>query len=158
MRPEDQLLIACTRQDFRDIHQTAVVQLERDTAVNWHYVVATATRHNVAPIVYTNLVLCAHSSLAIPPGTLQQFEQLCYRNVALMSGVAVKLAEGLTYLRSQSIDVMLIKGVALEVLVYKQPWYTVHDVDLVLRRRREDLTPRCGRNRALLPQAPRRRI
>ena len=37
-------------------------------------------------------------------------------------------------------DVILIKGAALDLLVYDQPWYTVSkDIDLILSARREEL-------------------
>jgi hypothetical protein len=40
------------------------------------------------------------------------------------------------------IDVMLVKGEALNLRVYNQPWYTVsYDVDLVIRAKREELDP-----------------
>jgi hypothetical protein len=37
-------------------------------------------------------------------------------------------------------NVMLIKGAALSILVYQQPWYTVHDVDLLIKPRRDELS------------------
>jgi hypothetical protein len=53
---------------------------------------------------------------------------------------ADRLTQALAYLDRKSIDVMLIKGAALDILVYDQPWYTVpHDVDLILRSRGEEI-------------------
>lgn len=47
--------------------------------------------------------------------------------------LARELGKLLHHFQQRSIDVLLIKGSALDLVVYAQPWYTVHDVDLVLR-------------------------
>jgi hypothetical protein len=54
---------------------------------------------------------------------------------------AEKLVEVLAYFNAKGIDVMLIKGAALDLLVYEHPWYkAADDVDLVLRQKREDVS------------------
>jgi hypothetical protein len=72
---------------------------------------------------------------------LSQLKLNLYHNVVRQESRSKKLKEALVFLDQKSFDVMLIKGAALNVLVYDQPWYTVsHDVDIVLRARKEEVS------------------
>ncbi|MBX2998308.1 MAG: nucleotidyltransferase family protein [Caldilineaceae bacterium] len=139
MTPEDHLLLVCTRQHFTHRHQQRVVDLCRQHAIGWEILYQTAEQHRVAPLVYTNLKLCPLQELGIPQTALARFDAYTLRTVALKFAVAVKLRDLFAFFNRQGIDVMLIKGAALEISVYEQPWYVVHDVDLVIRARLQDL-------------------
>ncbi|MCK4727229.1 MAG: nucleotidyltransferase family protein, partial [Anaerolineales bacterium] len=70
------------------------------------------------------------------------FELNAYSQVIEKKKAAQRLKEALAFFSEQGIDVMLAKGIALEQLVYDQPWFTVtQDIDLILRRRLEDISP-----------------
>jgi hypothetical protein len=71
---------------------------------------------------------------------MKQFK-LCFdHNVLMKDRMAEKITEVLSFFNKKSIDVMLIKGAAVDVLVYARPWYTMSsDVDLILRPRKEEI-------------------
>jgi hypothetical protein len=140
MKPEDQFLLGCMRAHFGAEDQKRVVELGQQTPLDWAAIYATAQEHGVAPLIYHNLQPYNPSTFGLLPSVWQQFERAAYRNIALMSGMAIKLQAILAFFNAKSIDVMLVKGVALDMLVYDQPWYTLHDVDLVIRPRRAELS------------------
>jgi hypothetical protein len=140
MTPEDYLLLTCTRQDFTDLHRQRVLHLCEQYAIRWNAVYQIAEQHGVAPLIYTNLRTCPLRELAVPHAVVAQFEALTLRTIVLKSAVAAKLREVLSFFKRREIDVMLIKGVALEISVYQHPWYVIHDVDLVIRAREEGFT------------------
>jgi len=140
MRPEDRLLFACARQNFSDTYRQNVLDICRCEEIDWHVVCSTARLHGVAPLIYSNLLQCIPLDLSIPQDILDRFKICRYRNIVRKEQRAERLTQALAYFDRKSIDVMLIKGVALDILVYNQPWYTVpHDVDLVLRPRGEEI-------------------
>jgi len=146
MRPEDELLCACTRQNFLEAHRQTALNICRREEVNWYIVYSTARLHGVAPLIFSNLQQCNPLTLGIPQHIVYQFKRYYYRSVVRKERKAERLTEALAFFDRKSIDVMLIKGAALEVLVYDQPWYTVpEDADLVLRLRREEISDKASR-------------
>ena len=140
MRSEDRLLLACTRQSFTDAHRQAVLDICRREEIAWDVVHSTAKHHGVAPLVYANLRKCIPLGLDIPQDVVDRFRRSYHRNVVWKERSAERLTQALAFFRRKSIDVMLIKGAALDILVYDQPWYTVpHDVDIVIRPRRGEI-------------------
>ncbi|HWM94015.1 MAG TPA: nucleotidyltransferase family protein [Thermoanaerobaculia bacterium] len=128
MRPEDRLLFAVTRQDFLGEHREAVDILARGP-MRWEEVAATAERHGVAPIAGANLKRCG---LGEP--VAGRFERALFENALIKAREAERLAEGIGRLREAGYQVMLLKGVALDLLVYREPWVVVSkDADLLLR-------------------------
>lgn len=140
MRPEDRLLLACARQDFLDAHQQAVIDICRGEEINWDVVYSTAKLHGVAPLIYANVQRCIPLGLGVPQDIIDQFRVCRYRSILRKQHRAEQLTRALALFGQKSMDVMLIKGAALDVLVYDQPWYTVpDDADVVVRARREEV-------------------
>lgn len=136
--PEDQLLFACARQDLLPAHRQVVTDLCRNGAIQWEVLYSTAERHGVAPLVYANLSACG---VDMPHNVASRFRFCTVRNMAAKEDKAKKIAELLSFFNRKGIDAMLVKGAALDVLVYEQPWYIVSDdADILLRVRVEDLT------------------
>lgn len=145
MTPEDRLLFACARQNFLDAHRQQVAGICRQNTVDWDAVYSTATLHGVAPLIGANLQQCDPEAVPVPHRILEQFRSSYYRNILRKERDAEQLKRALAFFGEKSIPVMLIKGAALDLLVYDQPWFTVaHDVDLVLKPR-EDEIPECVR-------------
>ena len=120
MRAEDRVLFLAARQDFQEEHRAAVEKLSPD----WEEVAAIAESHGVAPIVGANL-------------KLERLESAFFENVLIKAQEAERLAEGIGRLREAGYRVMLLKGTALDLLVYREPWVTVSkDADLLLRPER----------------------
>jgi hypothetical protein len=115
MRPEDQLLYACTRLELQAEHRERVQALCAPSGLDWEAVFSTAEQHGVAPLVGANL---EQSGAALPDSVCDRFEDALVRNTLAKGAIARNTAELLAYLRHQHIEVMLIKGAALDLLVY----------------------------------------
>jgi hypothetical protein len=141
MKPEDKLLYICVRQELSQSHQEAFLALCDSTEIDWEIVLRKALLHSVAPLVYHNLLQNASMQQIVAPEVMEQLELCYYRNIVLKERAASKLADIASFFNSVSSDVMLIKGAALDALVYEQPWYTMsNDVDLVIREKHEEIT------------------
>ena len=141
-RPEYQLLYIATRQDFQEGHKKAVRDLARSNDLDWELVYETATQHGVAPLVFTTVISKDGEDLNIPEAITHKFELNTYSQVIENKKSAQRLKEALAFFSERSIDVMLAKGIALEQLVYDQPWFTAtQDIDLILKRKLDDISP-----------------
>jgi hypothetical protein len=141
MIPENRLLFACTRQDFLVEHRETVLDVCSDAEIRWEAVCSTARLHGVAPLVYSNLLECDTSALGMPQEIVRRFKLCYYRNIATKEERVKRIKRALAFFNAQQIDVMLIKGVALDLLVYNHPWYVVSDdVDVVIKRKRRDVS------------------
>lgn len=131
MTAEDRILFAVTRQDFRDEHREAV---EACGAVRWDELAATAERHGVAPIAGHNLGRCA---TGMPAEVSERLERAFFENVLVKAQEAERLAAAIGRLRAAGYESMLLKGAALDLVVYREPWVTTSkDSDLLLRPER----------------------
>lgn len=131
MTPEDRILFLCARQDFLPGHRDAVHALGQGREVRWDLLAKTAGRHGVLPIVGANLRQC---DVALPPGLAERLEIAVFESAAVRERDADRLATALARLREVELHAMLLKGTALTLLVYREPWVvTSHDIDLVLR-------------------------
>ncbi|MBM2833370.1 MAG: hypothetical protein HW406_531 [Candidatus Brocadiaceae bacterium] len=143
MNPEDKLLFALTRQRFLQVHQKTVFEICNNNEIKWDVVFSTARVHGVAPLIYSNLCQCAKANLRIPQDIMEQFKLYFYRNILTVKQKTELLLKVLSFFKRKSIDIMLIKGVALDVLVYDYPWLTVqNDYDIILKWRIEDVSKR----------------
>lgn len=125
MQPENRILFACARQNFKATHQSVVLDLCHRYEIDWKLVWETARNYHVAPLVYTNLRHCPSASLGIPPEVAHKFGLFLFQNISRREHSELKIADTLALLNSKSIDAMLVKGAALNILVYDQPWYTI---------------------------------
>ena len=137
---EDQILYLLTRQRFTSQHHDEVLRFELDQAIDWDTLFITAEQQHVAPLVYNNLSSFAADELSVPQSVLNKFKQAYINNVFVKRGTAEILEKVLALFASKNIDVMLIKGEAINTMVYDQPWYTVsQDVDLVIHAMPEEI-------------------
>jgi len=140
MIPEDRLLCALTRQQFRDEDKELVQHLCLGK-IRWDRVLVTARRHGVAPLVCTNLERLPITSLGIDEAILATFRFLQEANRVSKQRQLKQIVEVVSQLKDRSIDVMVVKGAAMDLAVYDQPWYTTSaDADLILRRHRHELS------------------
>jgi hypothetical protein len=87
------------------------------------------------------LLKCGDGDLLVSPEIMASFERMKYLNTFLKHQRRKELTEILSFFGRRQIDVMLIKGAALDLLVYDHPWYMVSDdIDLVMRCRRQELS------------------
>ena len=140
MSPESQLLFYCSRPTLRDSHIQLLSQLCQTNELDWQLIFATAERHGITPLVYTNLKQLSLSDLHFSSEMRTRFEQALFRNVAAKGYLLQKLTDALAFLNAKDVPVMAIKGAALDLIAYEQPWYTISgDIDLVLKPRVEAL-------------------
>jgi hypothetical protein len=141
MTPEDTIVCLCTSQNFEIRHQQNLIDLCQSQPIRWDLVFAIADQHQVAPLVYANLSRIANGELNIPSNVLSRFKKAQIHNIFVKKRTRVMLKKVLALFAQKGIEVMLVKGEALNQLVYEQPWYTAsYDVDLVIRAREEELT------------------
>lgn len=141
MIPENELLFICARKNFQQEHQQAVSKLCDKFKIKWDVVYSTALQHQVSPLIYYNLLKCKSSGLAIPSDVIDKFKSstmvLTLRKLKLEQDI-VKI---LSYFNEKSVDVMLIKGAALNFTVYNDfSGYIIGDIDLMLKNHREEVT------------------
>jgi len=123
MRKEDKILLAGARQDF---------QGEVDLDVDWELVFKLAVDHGIAPIIYENIV--RGTGLEIE----KKFSLAAAHNAIDKERRGRVLGDALAYFAGKSVEVMLIKGAALDVLVYERPYLTVSkDIDIILSKKVE---------------------
>jgi hypothetical protein len=140
--PEDTILLLCARRHFLAEHKAAVLELVAQGPVQWEAIYQAAVAHGIAPLVYVNLARCPLSALPIPSQVLARFRTLLGQTLVTKQQMAEKLAQTLHFFSSRSIEVLLIKGAALDVLVYAPHTLTTsQDADIVLRVRQNELTP-----------------
>jgi hypothetical protein len=73
----------------------------------------------------------------VPGPVIHRFRLDAYRNRAQKEKMARSVGALLAHFGQRGIDVMLIKGLAADITVYDQVWYTASgDVDLVLKTAR----------------------
>jgi hypothetical protein len=133
MTREDRILFACARQDFRPRHRQTVEGLAL-RGIDWERLAATAERHGLLPIIGTNLLRCDPAVLGLPPSLAERLEVAAFENALLKEQDAARLAAGLARLRAAGLEAMLLKGAALDLLVYAEPWVaSSRDTDLLVR-------------------------
>lgn len=137
----DRLLYACTRQQLTGQHRSTVEEICAHHAVDWRAVYTLAEIHGVAPLVYHNLTQCDADIVQIPTAIATKFKQSLFRNMLYKESLVRELEKALTWLHAHDVRVMVLKGAAADLLVYKQPYYTIYtDMDLVLSCHRQDVS------------------
>lgn len=134
MTREDRILCLCARQEFLPAHREAVERACRGREIRWERLAAAAERHGVLPIVGANLRRCDAVATGLPAALAARFELAVLENAAVRERDADRLAAGLARLREVELAAMLLKGAALSLAVYAEPWVvTSQDIDLALK-------------------------
>ena len=137
---EDELLATCSRVAFTEADQLSVLELSGRNEIRWDTVYATGRMHGVAPLVYRNLSLIDPVSLNLKNGVVDQFKRSFADNLVAKRHLREGLWKVLRFFNEKQLDVMLIKGAALDLFGNGYGRYTVsRDVDLIVRAREEDL-------------------
>lgn len=139
LRPEEELLFACTRQGLLPCHRAKLAQITEQNPIRWDVVYTTALNHGVAPLVYANLLQCPTIAGQMPADSRTKFVRCTQANTLRKSLSRERVRGVLQFFARRSVKVMLIKGAALDVSVYRQPWYTLSaDIDLLVQCRQQD--------------------
>ncbi|MDY6991837.1 MAG: nucleotidyltransferase family protein [Pseudomonadota bacterium] len=136
MIAENKLLFICIRKNFQHEHQKAILELCNTFEINWERVYSTAWQHQVIPLIYHNLSKC--KPLMITPEVLAKFKADTQQFILSKLKQEQEIVKILSYFNNKSIDVMLIKGAALNFTVYQDFFgYLMGDTDLILGNKRE---------------------
>ncbi len=140
---EDKLLFICVRQKFLEEHQKSVLEIRKKNDLDWNYIYRTADIHGVTPLVYSNLKKCNLVRLNVPSEIVERFRKAYLSNFFYKNRIAEKITEILSFSNKENIKIMLIKGAALDISVYDNPWTTCSsDIDIIVEKRREELGER----------------
>lgn len=143
MNPETELLFTCTRQDFLKTHSKKIIEICRNNEeIKWDYVYSTAESHGVEALIYYNLKSVSANIANIPSAMVETFRRGYMSSIVRASKIAEKVQEILSFFNHKSIDVMLLKGTALEILgVYEKPWHSLSsDIDLIIKSTETELS------------------
>lgn len=141
MISENELLFLCTKKDFQLEHQEQVINLCSKIIINWNTVYLTALHHKVAPLIYYNLSKCGNLIAKINPENLKNFKYYFLNAHLYKTQQEQDITNTLLYFNQKSVKVMLIKGAALNLTIYKDcPWYVIGDIDIILNNKREEVT------------------
>ena len=139
---ELRLLLACARQRFDHVHRHEVLALGQDAALRWQLVFSAAAAHGVAPLVYANLRSCGALKKRIPEEVHYRFKRATLQTKAAKQRADQALAAVLDFCNRHGLDILLLKGAALDRTIYTCPWQTSSlDVDLVVRQTPEEIHP-----------------
>jgi hypothetical protein len=90
--------------------------------------------------VYDNLKQISPAKLSMPRDVVDKFKQHLTRNVFVKDRMAELLPDILSLFDRYHVDVMLVKGAALDRLIYARPWSTTsEDIDLLIKPTRGEL-------------------
>lgn len=138
MKLEDQILLLCLRQDFKPEHSRSVIDLASRAAVDWNRVAQTAEEHGISTLIQRNLEICVQDGLDLPNDALQKLKLSTYKAALSKESQKEKLVRALAYLQDHGLEVMLIKGAALDFSVYQDADYILSDdIDIIIRAKRE---------------------
>lgn len=146
MNPEREILYALTRQVIGAQHLAKVRELVKEQEIHWDHVYAIANQNGVGPLVYSSLLHCVEAGLQVPDEILHRFKLNALLNSVNKKQLEKKTHQIVSFLLDRKIHPMLIKGAALDLLVYKQPWYTfLSDLDIIIRADRDNISPQLSR-------------
>ena len=132
---EWRLLLACAAQG----PDPGAVRGLLGADLDWQALIDRAVRHGLAPLLRATLRATSLASCPGPPeAILARLQELYERHASRHAGRIAKLAEIGAGLDGAGIPFIVLKGVALGSVVYRDPAFrTMGDVDLLARR--EDL-------------------
>jgi hypothetical protein len=126
-----------------------VLGLLRGCGISWERFYRLAEAERVAPIVHRNLLRCPGALEIIPEDVLSRFERFRRWTASAKAARSAKVAEVARWFEGYSIRLMLLKGAALDHVVYEDPWSTYSgDVDLLAAGDPGDV-PREGLHRLM---------
>jgi hypothetical protein len=142
LSPEEQLLFCCMKSQLNGANMTEIMAICTGNAIDWPLVLEVARSQGVGPLMYANLKQCLAAGLTLRPQTLATFKECMFESVADKERKSRDLLRALLFFNDKRMDVMLLKGAALNLTVYKHPWHvTALDIDILIRQREDDVLP-----------------
>jgi hypothetical protein len=143
--PEERLLLGCMRSELSDVAAQQIAADLQNRKLDWKSVLETAQRQGIAPLLSSNLNKCREQGLAVPAGVLKGLRLAMFRAIQTQETHARQLRDALAFVNRNRLTVMLIKGAALDAVVFQSPWNVVSlDIDLLIREARADVPKPIG--------------
>src|SRR4029077_15660936 len=90
---------------------------------SWPTLAAAAKHHAVAPLVLTRILEIDAVAGRIPCATLEHWKQEKIRVLLRKKKQAADVRRMIAYFTGRGRRVMLVKGSAIDAVVYAEPWY-----------------------------------
>lgn len=128
---ENRLLLACARLSMDEARERDVASvIEKD--LDWNYITTAAYRHRIAPLVFENLKRIGDER--IPEGARAGFKKIVVANASRFMKLDRALCGIAAALHGGGVPVMLLKGMALVRVLYRDgALRPMGDIDLMLR-------------------------
>ncbi len=134
MRPEEQLLLCCTRTKLSKDIQDEIRKVVNN-GLDWDYVLQMGKAHGLAPLLYYHLHRIDHEHRISQP-IMDQLHNIYYSNLARNILLYDELRGILKSFKEKEIPVVALKGIALAELVYENvALRPMADVDLLVQKR-----------------------
>ena len=134
IRPEDQLLLQCARIKLNEDDQDKITKLVNN-GLDWNYLSQMGKNHGLAPLLYYHLhrIDLDHQ---IPQPIMDQLHDIYWSNLARNLLLYDELNRVLKSFEEKEIPVVVVKGLALAELVYKNiALRPMADADLLVQKR-----------------------
>jgi Uncharacterised nucleotidyltransferase len=133
MAPETEVLLLCARQRMPESCAHRLLKLCGMEKFRWDLLCQAAVSYQIPSLVLTNLLKNGQVAERIPPAIGKHWRNIKIRNILAKKNQARMVGQIVKFFADRSIRVMLVKGAALDVAVYEEPWYTVSaDADLLM--------------------------
>lgn len=113
-RAENQLLTCAARPHLNSAHADRVHQLLEDD-LDWHYLLATANRHGVIPLLYYHL---SQIGAKVPPRIISKLRDKSYEISRANFSLTAELIKTVHFLEAHGIQVISFKGPTLAITAY----------------------------------------
>jgi hypothetical protein len=132
--PEDRLLLACMRQELDAAGRRRVAELSRAPGLDWRSMLRVAVEHQVAPLFLHQLASSDGTLPLVPADVLAALQSELARNLGAKAEMAGALGRVVAEFAAAGIDVLAVKGTALDLRLFADSGHTVSgDLDLVVR-------------------------
>lgn len=139
--PEERLLLGCLRQSLSMEEARALAKTVEEASIDWELVEENAREQGVAPLLFSNLRRCRAAGLLVPADVLSRFRGAMFRAIKTKEEHGRWLGHVLAHTDAHNLDVMIVKGAALDLEVLDTPWHVVSlDIDLLIREHYENLS------------------
>ncbi|MGI8668233.1 MAG: nucleotidyltransferase domain-containing protein [Aridibacter sp.] len=126
---ENQLILNLSREDL-DVDE---INSLLEQGVNWDYLIGTASRHCVIPLVFKNIE--THFSDKIPQNIFSEIQSQCKDTATYNFVLSAQVIGIINALRENDLDIISYKGMTLAQLAYKDiSLRQFGDIDVMIRQ------------------------
>jgi len=134
MRPEYRLLLDCASTKLSKDKQSEVRKLVNNS-LDWDYLLQIGKTHGLTPLLYYHLhqIDCNHQ---IPQSIMERLRNIYYGNLAYNISLDSQLNKILNSFEKKGIPVVVLRGLALMQIVYKNiALRAAADIDLLVQKK-----------------------